>query len=1113
MEDWRSSSTNCLTNGYEHYANYNGRSSWGGRPNRAHYRSNSRSSSRPNSRRGSNDFASNEFLAKSNNQKSKPGNKRPAQSKMRLEAKDSRNAAEPNPPATIEATPSAPSAVEKTHVPSAVEQTKKAEDEAPTADDKEVLLVAKKNENNKQATSVKTNDAPAVVNKVVLKQHYESGQWSPDNPDGKKKYDRQFIMGLQNQPQSLRKPTNFPNLELLSDYKQRPFDRNVINSMNRSHMDNIYPSFANKNSSQRGQTLPKRGSQQGKPKAAKPTVVQVSLQQDVKLHETENAWKPARVTEPTTRTEEEAETEALYKRVRGILNKLTPEKFDRLVAQVQELPIDNSERLSGVIDLVFKKAVDEPSFSVAYAQMCRILQKMEVPGDRQQPGKTAPESFRKTLLTKCQNEFEKNSAAELKRDERLKEIEQEKDLEKKKMLQLAFEEEARKIRLRSVGNIRFIGELYKLQMLTCKIMHNCVNHLLNLGDEESLECLCKLLTTIGQGLENAPKKNEEKLPDLSTYFKKLNDIVKNKGSGKVSSRVRFMIQDLIDLKANKWVPRRNESQPKTIDQIQKEAERENMQMNIALNAYQERNKRQDVRNSTDGRKRGAPDSSGWTTVTNSQPNKSRLVVESSKLKLDQSDVEVASTLSLGNRNLFVWGQSASSGKADDKRSLSQLGSNKFALLAPTTGSSSLKGSSMEKDRINSYKSLEDDIRTSKNQPDPNSRSSSRESASSKRDNSKFVTPMNNKAKVTPPPPSTVSNELTPDELDANSKKTKSLLNEYLSILDVNEATKDLNELFPPSTRKAFVSSICCEVMDKKGSQSKHAVGLLMNHFITSNSISKEQFIAGLSEVLETADDLEIDMPCMWKYLAEILVEMCSKEVITLRDVVSALTPVHGSPFSAKLLAALMEVLKEVKDITWIKDRWAESQVSLTEILSEEDINNFVEQNNLEFMLSKNIKLELSRMIAAGACFDEINSWVLVNVGKEKSTEPQFVRTLMTVLLEAAVTKGQSSSYKLDTDVFSKYEQLILRYTNHAENLELPCLFAVQAFVHKLEYPQAILHNIFEYLWDGSLITIESFKSWRNSKDPQEQEGHAVCVTSLTSFFTLLDETETDEEES
>lgn len=60
--------------------------------------------------------------------------------------------------------------------------------------------------------------------------------------------------------------------------------------------------------------------------------------------------------------------------------------------------------------------------------------------------------------------------------------------------------------------------------------------------------------------------------------------------------------NVVDVKASFLSSFRNESQPKTIDQIQKEAERENMQMNIALNAYQERNKRQDVRNSTDGRK-------------------------------------------------------------------------------------------------------------------------------------------------------------------------------------------------------------------------------------------------------------------------------------------------------------------------------------------------------------------------------------------------------------------------------------------------------------------------------------------------------------------------------
>lgn len=63
-------------------------------------------------------------------------------------------------------------------------------------------------------------------------------------------------------------------------------------------------------------------------------------------------------------------------------------------------------------------------------------------------------------------------------------------------------EEARDIaRRRSLGNIKFIGELFKLKMLTEAIMHDCVVKLLKNHDEESLECLCRLLTTIGKDLD------------------------------------------------------------------------------------------------------------------------------------------------------------------------------------------------------------------------------------------------------------------------------------------------------------------------------------------------------------------------------------------------------------------------------------------------------------------------------------------------------------------------------------------------------------------------------------------------------------------------------------
>lgn len=55
--------------------------------------------------------------------------------------------------------------------------------------------------------------------------------------------------------------------------------------------------------------------------------------------------------------------------------------------------------------------------------------------------------------------------------------------------------------------------------------------------------------------------------------------------GRINSRVRFMLKDVIDLRANKWVPRRDDSNPKTMDQIQREAETERLdaQLNVPLN--------------------------------------------------------------------------------------------------------------------------------------------------------------------------------------------------------------------------------------------------------------------------------------------------------------------------------------------------------------------------------------------------------------------------------------------------------------------------------------------------------------------------------------------------
>jgi len=45
----------------------------------------------------------------------------------------------------------------------------------------------------------------------------------------------------------------------------------------------------------------------------------------------------------------------VYRKLRSILNKLTLEKMQKLMQQVNELNIDTEERLKGCIDVIFEK--------------------------------------------------------------------------------------------------------------------------------------------------------------------------------------------------------------------------------------------------------------------------------------------------------------------------------------------------------------------------------------------------------------------------------------------------------------------------------------------------------------------------------------------------------------------------------------------------------------------------------------------------------------------------------------------------------------------------------------------------------------------------------------
>jgi len=239
-----------------------------------------------------------------------------------------------------------------------------------------------------------------------------------------------------------------------------------------------------------------------------------------------------------------------------ILNDLPLTKIDKLSDMFIDTGIGRNRKcLEGAIELIVKKAQDEPHFAALCAELCLKVSRAQ---EEIVAGEGGEKTFKKMLLNKCQDEFEAAVIDRIKKA--IEGVEDDEERYRKKEL-------AKKRYLRYM---RFIGELYNRKCINTKRIFMILPQLLEGNDEngtvdeEKVEIFSTLMTVIGLKLEQCCVD----LRDIGegVAFDKLEacwDTVKAFIGGKtkaakaaaVSNRTKSMLQALLEMRNNgEYVP-------------------------------------------------------------------------------------------------------------------------------------------------------------------------------------------------------------------------------------------------------------------------------------------------------------------------------------------------------------------------------------------------------------------------------------------------------------------------------------------------------------------------------------------------------------------------------
>lgn len=842
-----------------------------------------------------------------------------------------------------------------------------------------------------------------------------------------------------------------------------------------------------------------------------------------KLQRSEKGWKRNK--------DDDDDITKKVKQVRSLLNKLTIEKFEKIFAQIIAIDLSGSETLVGVVQEIFEKTLFEPKFSDMYAELCRrldeVIQDKSGSGQKDESGKQL--QFRRILLLNCKDEFTRfaNAGKADEKDVKATETSEEKpDAEaapkktpaEERAEKGALEVKATKAKQRMIANVRFIGELYLKDLLKETIIHRqCIQKLLHQGagtrDEDVLEAVCKLISKTGEKLSN----NLDATKHMQGYFRVLMQIGHDP---KLPPRIRFMIQDLVEQRENKWKVRREEAGAKTIAEIHEEAAQEEKAKTEAANALRERKSRGGG-GGGGGQRGGRSFQARGLPITMASVSKAPSM---SKPSLLDRQLNRSSSSSV-NGPMPMQGMRL--GPPGSKSGSASGGGGGMALRpnGSRSGSSGSRFSALgSADSGGLVSAGSGDARRGKVSKSPplSRRPMSISSSRSEESSGENVAPMG---------------------MEIVKRKTKGLLQEYASIKILNEVLECLKDEFTPVNYAAFVNEAVKLSIDSKP-QEAAIYGGLLGDIISNNVVEPKLFIDAFEKIGPTIPDHSMDSPLAPDLFSGIVAAVSAVDkfksyegsgnggVGFMKAIVDGMEDRRTACKMVVLLCARRyEMLKgkmsdEERQRTVVTEIYdcigvdlAADMVAWDSMMGPKMLGNILDRANMTFLISTfEYEMRLRELLLNDGGKDATSEKV-VDAVKGHGSDVKLMKMVVRVSLDWVFDESRNAEKVADD-----YKRIIggavktLGLTS--KDAQIGALCATQKYFYQNESrvcnslgngEERNGSKVFRMLFDSDIVRKDCLIAWKEDMDVSAKiEGKEKMLFETSTFFTWLNQNQSDD---